>query len=106
MDANTPSNAGPKPIVASQKMKNVETAYERRCSEIFLVTIVVQAEFKVPKPNAAHIAQITTVHVDGQNAIKNSPTACAIIPTTQTIRSPPLSWILPAIGLDNIKTTE
>ncbi len=53
--------------------------------------IAVQAEFKVPKPNAAQIAQIMTVMFDGITAIRNSPIDWAIIPTTQTIKSPPLS---------------
>ena len=56
-----PSNAGPKPIVASQKIKKVERAYGRLVSDEFLVTIVVQAEFKVPKPKERHTAQMSTV---------------------------------------------
>ena len=87
-------------------MKNVETAYGRRLSEVFLVTIVVQAEFKVPKPKAQHTEHIKTVTTEGIQAIKNKPIVCAIMPVTQTILSPPLSCILPAIGLDKIKTIE
>ena len=90
-DTKHPKSAGPNPIVASQKMKNVERAYERRCSGVFLVMIAVQAEFRVPKPKAAPIAQITTVTVEGYIAIKKSPMLCAKIPVTQTIKSPPLS---------------
>ena len=55
------------------------------------MTIVVHAELRVPKPNAAHTAQTITVNVDGKTAIKNSPTDCATIPTTHIIISPPLS---------------
>ena len=68
--------------------------------------MVVQAEFRVPKPKAAHMAQIITVTFDGIHAIKNKPILCAIIPVTQIILSPPLSWILPARGLVRIKQTE
>ena len=64
-DTNEPRSAGPKPIVASQKMKNVDIAYDRRCSETFLVMIAVLAELSVPNPRAAHIAQIITVTFDG-----------------------------------------
>ena len=88
LTAKSPSNAGPKPIVASQNMKNVETAYERLFSEVFLVTIVVHAELRVPNPNAAQTAQITTVMLDGATAINKSPMLCAMIPTTQIIKSP------------------
>ena len=105
-DTNKPSNAGPKPIVASQKMKNVERAYERLCSGVFLVIIAVQAEFRVPNPNAAQTAHIMTVTFDGTNAISIKPIDCATIPTTQTILSPPLSWILPASGLVSTRQTE
>ena len=103
-DTKQPKRAGPKPIVASQKMKNVERAYDLRCSGVFLVMIAVQAEFKVPKPKAAQIAHIITVTFDGTNAISIKPIDCAIMPTTQTILSPPLSWILPARGL--VKTRQ
>ena len=90
-DTNKPSNAGPKPMVASQNMKNVDKAYERRCSGVFLVMIAVPAEFRVPKPKAAQIAHIMTVTFEGANAISIKPIDCATIPTTQTILSPPLS---------------
>lgn len=75
LNANMPRNAGPKPIAASQNMKNVETAYDRRFCGVFRVTIVVHAEFNVPNPRAAQTAQITTVSADGIHAIKNNPTA-------------------------------
>lgn len=57
-DTKLPSSAGPNPIVASQNMKNVDTAYERRLSDTLRVTIVVHAEFNVPNPRAQHTAQI------------------------------------------------
>ena len=90
-DTKQPNNAGPKPIVASQNMKNVESAYDLRCSGVFLVMIAVQAEFRVPKPNAAQIAHIMTVMFEGTNAISIKPIDWAMIPTTHTILSPPLS---------------
>ena len=68
--------------------------------------IAVQAEFNVPKPNAAQIAQIITVMFDGITAIRNNPIDWAMIPTTQTIMSPPLSWILPANGLVTTRQIE
>lgn len=87
-DTKQPRSAGPKPIVASQKIKNVETAYDFLCSDAFLVTIVVHAELSVPKPSAAHTAHTNTVTVDGMTAIKNNPIACAVIPKTQISMSP------------------
>ena len=72
-DTKLPKNAGPKPIVASQKIKNVDNAYERRETREFLVTIVVHAEFNVPKPKATQTAQIKTVQYDGAHAIKKIP---------------------------------
>ena len=72
----------------------------------FRVTMVVQAEFNVPKPNAAQTAHINTVKSDGEYAIKNNPIAWAIIPVTHIIMSPFLSWILPAIGLEITRTIE
>ena len=83
-----PSNAGAKPIVASQKIKKVERAYGRLVSEEFLVTIVVQAEFNVPKPNERHIAQMNIVTYEGAIAIRKIPALCAMIPVTQIIMSP------------------
>lgn len=68
--------------------------------------IAVHAEFKVPKPKAAHTAQIMTVMFDGISAISIKPMDWATIPTTQTIMSPPLSCILPARGLVNTRQTE
>ena len=53
-----------------------------------LVTIAVQAEFRVPKPRAAQTAQMKTVIAEGIQAIKKSPIACAMIPVKQTILSP------------------
>ena len=64
-DTNDPKSAGPKPIVAAQNMKNVDIAYDLRCSDTFLVMIAVLAELSVPNPRAAHIAQIMTVTFDG-----------------------------------------
>ena len=64
-DTNDPRSAGPKPIVASQNMKNVDIAYDLRCCETFLVMIAVLAELRVPNPRAAQMAQITTVMFDG-----------------------------------------
>ena len=72
----------------------------------FLVIMVVQAEFSVPNPKAVPIAHRITVNVDGTIAMSRSPMLCATMPTTQTIRSPPLSWILPAIGLDKTRQIE
>ena len=68
-----PSNAGPKPIVASQKIKKVDNAYDLRFLDAFLVTIVVHAELNVPKPKAAQTAQIITVIFEGIHAIKKRP---------------------------------
>ena len=68
--------------------------------------MVVQAELSVPKPKAAQTAQTITVTGDGATAIKNNPMHCAIIPTTHIIKSPPLSYIFPAIRLDKTKMTE
>ena len=90
-DTKLPKSAGPKPIVASQKMKNVDNAYERREIGEFLVTIVVHAEFNVPKPRATQTAHINTVICEGAQAIKKIPMLWARIPTTQIIMSPYLS---------------
>lgn len=87
-------------------MKNVEIAYGLRLEGVFLVTMVVHAELRVPKPKAAQTAHITTVKSDGITAIKNNPTDWAMIPTIQIIISPPLSWILPAIGREIINIIE
>lgn len=63
--ATIPKSAGPKPIVASQNIKKVETAYDLRFWETFLVTMAVHAELRVPKPKAAHTAQTITANADG-----------------------------------------
>ena len=105
-ETKLPRSAGPNPIVPSQNMKNVEIAYDLRSGGVFRVTMVVQAELSVPKPKAAQTAQMITVRFDGATAIRKSPMLCATIPTIQIIKSPPLSWILPAIGLETIKIIE
>ena len=93
-------------MLPSQNMKKVDIAYGRRFIGVFLVTMVVEAEFNVPKPSAAQTAHMKTVMLDGQYAIRNSPIDCATIPTTLTIMSPPLSCNLPATGLERINTIE
>ena len=56
-------------------MKNVDTAYDLRFSDVFLVTIVVQAELRVPKPRAAHTAHIMTVTVEERETQESNYTA-------------------------------